>query len=102
MLRELLGLMAAGGMHTPESLARDLGLGRAEIEEMLERLCSLGYLEELSASLASSCGDTERKGRGCAGCSGCALGSGCLEASKNRVWALSRKGREALKSPASD
>jgi hypothetical protein len=102
VLRELLSLMASGGRHSPESLALDLGLGRAEVDEMLARLCSLGYLEELSASLTSACSDTERKGRGCAGCSGCALGSGCFEASQSRVWALSKKGRDVLTHTASD
>jgi hypothetical protein len=102
MLRELLALMASGGMRTPEGLSHDLKLSRPEIDDMLVRLCSLGYLEELSASLVSSCGDDERKGKGCAGCSGCALGSGCFEASKSRIWSLSKKGRELLARPALD
>jgi hypothetical protein len=92
MLREILALMASGGTHTLESLALDLELSSAELEDMLTRLSSLGYIEELSAALSSSCMDGERKA--CAGCSGCGFVSGCGQAPKNRVWSLTSKGRE--------
>jgi hypothetical protein len=95
MLRELLALIASGGRHSPESAALALGLGRAEVEDMLTRLCALGYLEELSAAMAASCADSERKS--CAGCAACPLGAGCFKASQNRVWSLTPKGLESLK-----
>jgi hypothetical protein len=59
---------------------------------MLIRLCVLGYVEELSGALASSCADGESTA--CAGCSGCGLVSGCGQTPKSRVWALTDKGRE--------
>ena len=55
MLRELLALIAAGHSGTSESIARELGLRAPEIDDMLARLLSLGYIEDMAASCASCC-----------------------------------------------
>jgi len=93
MLRELLSHLASGDTRSLNDLALALGLSRPEIEEMLARLCSLGYVEELSSSLVSSCSDGE--GKACALCSGCGFVSSCGQAPTSRVWALTQKGKEA-------
>jgi hypothetical protein len=89
MLRRILALLASGGTLTLESMALDLEVGRAEIEDMLARLCSLGYIEELRAAMVASCGDGDSAP--CSGCSGCTLG--CGQGPKGRVWSLTAKGR---------
>ena len=92
MLREILALLASGGTQRLDDLARSLGAQAPMIEDMLIRLCALGYVEDLSSLLGSSCADGESKA--CAGCSGCGLVSSCGQAPKSRVWALTEKGRE--------
>jgi len=92
MLRRILASLASGDTRTLESLALELAVDRAAIEEMLTRLCTLGYVEELTASMSASCNDINPSA--CAGCSGCALG--CRESPQGRVWSLSVKGRGAL------
>lgn len=92
MLRQILAMLASGGTHTLESLALDLVVDRSALEDMLAKLCTLGYVEELSASMAASCGDASPTR--CAGCSGCALGRS--QTPQGRVWTLTSKGRGAL------
>jgi hypothetical protein len=92
MLRRILALLASGGARRLEDLALDLGVDRAEVEDMLRQLCSLGYIEELTAALAGSCRDGEKKS--CAGCSGCGMASFCGQTPKSRVWALTPKGKK--------
>jgi hypothetical protein len=77
-------------------MALELGLSRPELDDMLKRLCALGYVEELSDSMASSCIDDAPKA--CEGCAGCAVG--CFPGSKVRLWTLSPKGVASLASEA--
>jgi hypothetical protein len=94
MLRELLERIASARGGTKENVARELGLGPAEIDDMIARLLSLGYIEDM-ASPCSSCSDGEEGGARspCASCSMCSAGA---LGPKARVWALSAKGRAAL------
>jgi hypothetical protein len=95
MLRELLALIASGHSGTGESIARELGLRAPEVDDMLARLQSLGYIEDFASSCASCCADDVGEKRGhCASCALCAVG---MFASRAHVWILSPKGREALK-----
>jgi hypothetical protein len=93
VLREILALLASGKAFTPGGIALQLGLKLPELEEMLKRLCALGYVEEFSSAMASSCSDDNLKA--CALCAGCAAG-GCFPAAKSRLWALTLKGRKSL------
>jgi hypothetical protein len=93
MLREILVLLASGTVRSPDAIALELGLSESEMDDMLTRLCSLGYVEEFSSAMASSCRDDSLKA--CAGCAGCSAGA-CFPASKSRLWALSPKGRKSL------
>jgi hypothetical protein len=95
MLRELLALVASGQGGTRESIARELGLRAPEVDDMLSRLRSLGYIEDYASSCASCCaGGEAKKSAYCASCSMCAVG---IFPSQAHVWILSPKGREALK-----
>jgi hypothetical protein len=87
MLRDLLALIASGRGGTKENIALTLGLRAAEVDEMFSRLLELGYIEDFAASCAScaSCS---------ASCSMCAAGG---FGAKAKVWALSAKGKEALR-----
>jgi hypothetical protein len=89
MLRQLLASLASGGTRTLEGLALELAVDRAAIEDMLTRLCTLGYVEELTASMSASCGDDSPSA-----CAGCALG--CSQAPQGRIWSLTTKGKSAL------
>jgi hypothetical protein len=97
MLRELLAILAGGGLETPASLAASLGTSSGAVEAMLGKLEELGYLEDLSAELQASCSDA---GRGCSACSGCAAcGSGRGRLARGgRIWSLTAKGLEAARS----
>ena len=88
MLRELLALVASGGLSTVDGLARGLGALPSEVADMLAKLEELGYLEDAAAGLESPCP------RGSAGCAGCAFSGSCAEEGA-RVWTLTEKGRRA-------
>jgi DNA-binding IclR family transcriptional regulator len=92
MLRRILSLLESGETRTLVEFAHELGVDRAAVEEMLMRLCALGYVEELAASLSAACGETGSAA--CAGCSGCSFGRD--DAPQGRVWSLTEKGRRAL------
>lgn len=80
MLETLLKLLAGGGAHTPESLARELGTSRDMVERMLADLARLGYLEPAGGACEARCA-------GCPSASVCAVGT------PQRVWALTEKAR---------
>ncbi|MDH7490073.1 MAG: HTH domain-containing protein [Anaerolineae bacterium] len=80
MLEKLLKRLADGGAHTPESLARELGVSRDMVERMLADLERLGYLEAAGGACESKCA-------GCPSAAVCAVGT------PQRVWALTDKAR---------
>jgi len=69
MLRELLALIAAGGRTSREDMARELGLRAPEVDDMLAKLLSLGYIEDLAAACSACYEDGGGKAfTGCASC----------------------------------
>ena len=81
MLEQLLSLVAQGGVHSYEDLAKRLSVPMPLLEMMLEDLARIGYLRSV--------------GDGCGGhCAGCAIG-GCSIAGPARLWALTEKGTRA-------
>lgn len=80
MLETLLKLLAGGGAHTPESLARELGTSRDMVERMLADLARLGYLEAAGGTCEARCA-------GCPSAAVCAVGT------PQRVWTLTEKAR---------
>jgi hypothetical protein len=100
MLRELLALIASGGFASKAEAARKFGIGEAAIEDMIARLVTLGYLENVSETLArSSCTGGCAGGQGCAGCpmaGGCA--KGFFRASQGTVFMMTVKGMRIVES----
>lgn len=77
MLERLLALVRQGGVQTPDTLARQLGVSTRLVELMLADLEQRGYIQQ-----AETCSD---------GCSGCDVAQGCgehSEHSKPRLWRM--------------
>ncbi|MGB9593387.1 MAG: HTH domain-containing protein [Anaerolineae bacterium] len=80
MLEKLLKRLSDGGSHTPETLARELGVSRDMVERMIADLERLGYLEPAGGACEAKCA-------GCPSAAVCAVGT------PQRVWALTDKAR---------
>jgi predicted ArsR family transcriptional regulator len=85
MLKELLALLASSQSSSVSELAERLGQSVELVESMLERLCAMGYLIDLSRVACS--------GGGCAGCSG---RGACALMKRPAVWSLTPKGKALL------
>jgi len=81
MLEQLLRLVAEGGVHSYEDLARQLSIPVPLLEMMLEDLARLGYLRPVG----SDCGGH---------CAGCSVGA-CSITGPGRLWTLTEKGTKA-------
>jgi uncharacterized protein YuzB (UPF0349 family) len=55
MLEQLLKMVATGGIHSYAQLARDLNVSEALLEQMLEELERMGYLQRMDATCDSHC-----------------------------------------------
>jgi predicted ArsR family transcriptional regulator len=80
MLEDLLRLLAGGGTHTPESLARALGVSRDMVGRMIADLVRLGYLRAAEGGCETQC-------------AGCPSAGVCTVGSPQQIWALTDKGR---------
>lgn len=84
MLQRLLSLMGTGGLQSVSTLATALGLSEPLVRQMLDQLTQQGYLRA-----AVTCAD---------GCAGCALQTaGCGTATGFQGWALTERGRQAIR-----
>lgn len=81
MLEQVLQLVAEGGAHSYEELARRLAIPTALLEAMLADLARLGYLQAVNSRCQRQC-------------AGCPLG-GCVAAGTGRLWTLTEKGHRA-------
>ncbi len=81
MIEQLLLMVAEGGLHSYEELAKRLSISVPLLETMLENLARLGYLRPVD----SDCG------MHCAGCSV----SACSISGPGRLWTLTEKGTRA-------
>ncbi len=82
MLKQLLQLVAEGGVHSYATLARQLGVSRGLLEQMLQDLARMGYV----APLGGAC-DTSQ-------CRHCPLGGSCATDRRGNVWVLTAKGAQ--------
>lgn len=81
MIEQLLTMVAEGGIHSYDELARRLSISQPLLEAMLEDLSRLGYLTAVQ--------------NGCRGhCTGC-VASGCSVVGAGRLWTLTDKGARA-------
>jgi hypothetical protein len=79
MLEQLLGALAEGGVHRHSDLARSLGVGEGLVQQMVEDLVRMGYLEPLRRACYEKC--TE-----------CATVDVCVGGTQGQAWTLTRKG----------
>ena len=80
MLEQLLNRLASGGTHTPESLARNLGVSRDMVDRMIADLAHLGYLRAAEGGCDTKCA-------GCPSAGACAIGG------PQQIWTLTDKAR---------
>jgi len=81
MLRELIGVIAEGQAHSQTELARRLGVSEGLVEQILEDLARMAYLEPIAG-----CADQ---------CATCPLAKTCIIGHPRRAWVLAEKGRKA-------
>ena len=81
MLETLLALVAEGGIHSYDELAKRLSIPLPLLEVMLADLARLGYLRAVDDGCASHCG-------------GCPVGP-CSVVGSGRLWTLTQKGARA-------
>ena len=84
MLMSLLARINQGGLHNPADLATGLGTSPDLVEQMLDDLARMGYLEAVGGDCAPSA------------CSSCAGGCSPSMESGGRIWTLTAKGRRAV------
>ena len=85
MLMALLARINQGGLHNPAELAAELATSPDLVDQMLDDLARMGYLEAVSgACVPSACSS-------CAGSCSHSMGSG------GRTWTLLAKGRRAVR-----
>lgn len=79
MLEKVLRALAQGGVHRHSDLARSLGVGEDLVQQMVEDLVCMGYLEPLRRDCHENC--TE-----------CATVDVCVGGAQGRAWTLTKKG----------
>jgi DNA-binding MarR family transcriptional regulator len=85
MLMDLLTRIGQGGLHNPTDLAAHLGTSPELLEQMLDDLARMGYLEPVGAGCEPGT---------CSSCAGC-----CSPATgfNSRTLALTDRGRRAIR-----
>lgn len=83
MLKQMLRLISVQGTARSTELANELGVSPALVREMLEKLAQQGYLETVAPGCSKSC-------------KRCPLRTACHFRHQPQIWALTRKGRQAL------
>lgn len=83
MLERLLSLVGQGGVRSYADLARQLDVSEELLEQMLEDLARMGYLQPVA--------------EGCeAHCAGCTLEEACAIGAPTRVWTLTGEKEQPL------
>ena len=86
MLKELLRIVAQGGIHTRRELAQRLDVSEELLQQMIDELVRIGYLKPV----VGDCSDR---------CAGCPFPQGyfriaaeCAIGGAGRIWTLTEKG----------
>jgi hypothetical protein len=82
VLEQLLKTVSEGGVHSYTELARSLGVSEELLEQMVEDLVRLGYLEPVGGVCSSTC-------------EGCPMGGLCAVGGRGQAWTLTSKGSRA-------
>ena len=80
-MKALLRMVAEGGLHSVDELARRMGVAGPLLEAALPDLARMGYLRAADEGCAAHCG-------------GCPAG-GCSPSAGGRLWTLTEKGIQA-------
>ncbi|TEU18597.1 MAG: hypothetical protein E3J21_05600 [Anaerolineales bacterium] len=75
MLEHLLSLVGQGGVHSYADLARQLDVSEALLEQMLQDLARMGYLQPVADGCETHCAD-------------CPMTGACAIGGPTRVWTL--------------
>jgi len=87
-LEALLTILATEQAITLQGVGQRLGVAPALIEQMLETLCTAGYLRALDAACDGHCARCAQGGAGAA--APCGLYSG------SRIWTVTPRGLQAI------
>ena len=79
MLKQVLHIVAQGGIHTRRELAQRLDVSEELLQQMVDELVRIGYLK----SVVGDCNDR---------CAGCPFAAECAVGGAGRIWALTEKG----------
>lgn len=82
MLRQVLRIVAQGGIHTRGELAHRLDVSEGLLQQMIDELVRIGYLKPVA-------GDCHHR------CAGCPFATQCAIGGTTRIWALAEKGLRA-------
>ena len=86
MLRQVLRIVAQGGIHTRRELAQRLDVSEELLEQMIDELVRIGYLKPVA-------GDCHHR------CAGCPFATQCAIGGVSGIWALTEKGLRASDLP---
>jgi DeoR/GlpR family transcriptional regulator of sugar metabolism len=87
VLKQLLGMLEEGGIHTPAELADRLDVSERLVESMLADLSQMGYLRSVSGGPCAASPNTVPEP-----CADCPLSSACAVCEPgSQVWALTQK-----------
>jgi hypothetical protein len=84
MLERLLSLVGQGGVHSYADLARQLDVSEELLEQMLQDLARMRYIQPVGAC------DTSK-------CHHCPVGGSCAMNTRGHVWVLTEKGSSLRK-----
>jgi len=85
MLTQLLTLIQQGAARSKADLARQMNVSPALLEEMIQQLVKLGYLQDLACASDH--------------CDACAAKGGCFTGAGQHFWILTAKGRSGVNQP---
>ena len=84
MRNRVLHTLSYGGTYRLQDLEKELGIGSALLEAMIDELVQLGYLQMVEGACTTSC-------------EACCQHASCLVQSRGRMWALTDRGRHAAR-----
>ena len=79
MLRQVLRIVAQGGIHTRGELAHRLEVSEELLQQMIDELVRIGYLKPVAED------GNDR-------CAGCPFAGKCAIDGTGRIWTLTNKG----------
>lgn len=86
MLSQLLCRLDKGGVQSIQVLAEKINVSQTMIEQMLESLHRMGYIEKVGDA-SQNCNNR---------CKGCSMSRCCEGVSKPVMWMITKKGQQAV------